>query len=712
MADCLTLKSFAVVCKRAYTKLTRLDGLSSTELVRATQLAKSLKRLSRIDDTLNVFDIRSQRKTKRRLQSRLSADIWSDRHARMTCSLYWYSLKDPALRFMRSLKNYVMNCNERLSCAYPLHKAVFERDLVTLSHLCTGEDRHWIYVDLELTDQLGNTPLMLAVKLDYLEEATVLLDFGADPNNSPELSELTPYEHAIGSCQKVLLTRILAAVNRQKLAVWEIQRKVSLSQELARILKKVPDFSLKIGWQCESNFIPFLKRFAPSDEYQIYKRGQDFRVDLSLIGVNKLKNVRGKLSLMFKDRELKLVDHERGRVKDLMAEPNDSKLEAEAESILRSKKFSKDYKPTNFKFMQAKDWRGNAVVSDIGNWSATKYNASCQMNTSLVKKPVFLDDHLQTLKTFQDYLEYANLKEHRPSNSIVTLSPRSSKNLTKNLKATIWASPDFPLNIKSLMPIVELMSTVSKKAKVLKELLEANEFPMTIGFPVKIVFPLFWAVKAVATFTDFDQTSVDPELFDCALKTEEVDLDLYHEEELFSQLSEVEAGSDVLYSEESTDRLQVDYDEASENEEELARAHEVFMTLSSNSNDENYSEIFAEDSANLGNYRDAEDFQGFPSADCKLQDNWKGDNAISCIQEPSHFVPEPHGLDHATSLSWWTLDHMSSEEDMSSSLLRQAEANAPRGHRGRIRLDAEFVLSRLKERGEKPVGRLDVDVDI
>jgi ankyrin repeat protein len=138
-------------------------------------------------------------------------------------------LKDSSTSFTTTLESHIIGCNERFSWKYPLHQAVFDRDLVYLCQLCNGEDRRLLYVDLEQTDPMGNTALILALKLNYLEEATVLLDFGADPNYSPDPTEPSPYEHAIAVKNKPLLTRMLAAISRLKLAVWDLHREVSCS---------------------------------------------------------------------------------------------------------------------------------------------------------------------------------------------------------------------------------------------------------------------------------------------------------------------------------------------------------------------------------------------------------------------------------------------------------------------------------------------------
>jgi len=37
------------------------------------------------------------------------------------------------------------------------------------------------------------------------------------------------------------------------------------------VLESLPDFKLEMSFECESNFIPFLKSFTPHDTFKIYK---------------------------------------------------------------------------------------------------------------------------------------------------------------------------------------------------------------------------------------------------------------------------------------------------------------------------------------------------------------------------------------------------------------------------------------------------------
>jgi len=46
-------------------------------------------------------------------------------------------------------------------------------------------------------------------------------------------------------------------------------------------------------WECESKFIPFIKKVTPSDDYKIYKKGNNIRIDLTLSGWSKFRCIRG-----------------------------------------------------------------------------------------------------------------------------------------------------------------------------------------------------------------------------------------------------------------------------------------------------------------------------------------------------------------------------------------------------------------------------------
>lgn len=97
---------------------------------------------------------------------------------------------------------------------YPLHQAVIERKLFKIHQLCIGDDPDYFYTDINKVDYLGNTPLMLAVKLRYYEEVLVLIDHGADPKYRLEKSHPSPLEQAIGLNDKSLIRILIGGYHR------------------------------------------------------------------------------------------------------------------------------------------------------------------------------------------------------------------------------------------------------------------------------------------------------------------------------------------------------------------------------------------------------------------------------------------------------------------------------------------------------------------
>ena len=66
-------------------------------------------------------------------------------------------------------------------------------------------------------------------------------------------------------------------------------------------LEQIPDFYTEIHWECQSNWIPFLNKIAPSDTFQIWKVGSMIRLDFTLVGFKQLQNKRRRMRIIFRD---------------------------------------------------------------------------------------------------------------------------------------------------------------------------------------------------------------------------------------------------------------------------------------------------------------------------------------------------------------------------------------------------------------------------
>lgn len=81
------------------------------------------------------------------------------------------------------------------------------------------------------------------------------------------------------------------------------------------------DFQVEMKWECDSSIIPLIKHFTPSDIFIISKKGKNLRIDATLIGWEKLKSKRGKISLLYQgelgqNKELLFIDHDSEEVSD------------------------------------------------------------------------------------------------------------------------------------------------------------------------------------------------------------------------------------------------------------------------------------------------------------------------------------------------------------------------------------------------------------
>lgn len=83
-----------------------------------------------------------------------------------------------------------------------------------------------------------------------------------------------------------------------------IRKKEKIKRNKERVierLKKIPDFYVELHWECQSSWIPFLNKVAPSDDFQIWKVGSNIRLDFSLVGFKNLQNKRRRMTILFRD---------------------------------------------------------------------------------------------------------------------------------------------------------------------------------------------------------------------------------------------------------------------------------------------------------------------------------------------------------------------------------------------------------------------------
>lgn len=140
---------------------------------------------------------------------------------------------------------------------------------------------------LDERDLNGNTPLLLASKLalgdnDYLKCINFLFRSGAN-GKIRDKNGWSLMDEAISQQNPRLLAIVFDSLN--------LKKKEKIERNKLRILSKlelIPDFYTEIHWECQSSWIPFLNKIAPSDTFQLWKVGSQIRLDFSLVGFSNL----------------------------------------------------------------------------------------------------------------------------------------------------------------------------------------------------------------------------------------------------------------------------------------------------------------------------------------------------------------------------------------------------------------------------------------
>lgn len=119
---------------------------------------------------------------------------------------------------------------------------------------------------LNQRDHRGNTLLLLAGKLavddeEYLKCVNFL--FNNDANGKlRDANGWSLIDEAIGQGNARLLAIAFDCLNAKKKEKIEVNKKKVLDR-----LKQIPDFYTEIHWECQSSWIPFLAKIAPSDTF-------------------------------------------------------------------------------------------------------------------------------------------------------------------------------------------------------------------------------------------------------------------------------------------------------------------------------------------------------------------------------------------------------------------------------------------------------------
>uniref|UniRef100_A0A670IX38 Ankyrin repeat domain 13D n=1 Tax=Podarcis muralis TaxID=64176 RepID=A0A670IX38_PODMU len=387
----------------------------------------------------------------------------------------------------------------------------------------------------------GRTPLELAVCLGNLESVRVLLRHNASVGQE-NANGWTVLQEAVSTGDPEMVQLVLQYRDYQRAT-----QRLGGIPELLNKLRRAPDFYVEMKWEFTS-WVPLVSKICPSDVYRVWKRGENLRVDTTLLGFEHMTWQRGRRSYIFKGEDenavVMEVDHDKQVVytETLSLALHEPELmlaamqpsEEHVASRLTSPIVSTHLDTKNIAFERNKSgiwgWRSEKM-ENISGYEAKVYSAS---NVELVTKTrtEHLSDQDKTRnkgsKTpFQSFLGIA--QQHAAQNGAPVLQSASPTNPTsitpeeyfdpnfnlesrnigrpiemsnkvQRFKATLWLCEDHPLSlVEQVTPIIDLMAISNAHFAKLRDFITLKLPP---GFPVKIEIPLFHVLNARITFSN------------------------------------------------------------------------------------------------------------------------------------------------------------------------------------------------------------------
>lgn len=390
---------------------------------------------------------------------------------------------------------------------YALHRAVIQRNLQDVEKILDSG------ADINERDGAGIPALHYAVHLCYADVVSYLLKRGADVSRK-SAAGWSALQEAIAVRSKILVRDILRALQRK--VNTEYEKRIPI---LLDILQKMPDFYMELKWELHS-WVPLVSILCPSDNYKIYKRGANLRIDTTLAGFDNMRWTRGDISIVFKGEEdggiLYVLDHKHQTMeKTVIGDSFEADIaDKEVNEVLSSTSLIK-MSPIfdHVVFATTKTWFGNEKTEKIGDdaWNAKIYEVSGFDLKILNRHRVKRTDAIP--KTKEDRIKDLLERSGTPSTKFtgLLLDNEAVSEKLKSYKATVWISEEFPRTKQELLPIFEILAPTQKHFHKLNTFISLK-MP-SAGFPVKVDIPVFPTISGTATFTHHELKQVDTKYF-------------------------------------------------------------------------------------------------------------------------------------------------------------------------------------------------------
>jgi len=411
-----------------------------------------------------------------------------------------------------------------------LHQAVFNNDLKSLSCLLRT-----VSIDVGGKDlQGGNTALHLAVMLGRRDCVQLLLAHGA-PVKLKNTAGWSPLAEAISYGDRQTISSLLRRLKHQARSEMETRR-----PEMIAGLRKLGDFSLELKWDF-SSWVPLVSRILPSDICKISKKGASVRLDTTLVDFSEMRWERGDISFLYRgeergDKALCVLDNKAKVFQYVRHQDSELEFEDEVDLLMSSDIVAAQISTKPITFTREKSgwiWKEDRA-EQLGNYQADFYSVNGMVLESRKRREHLTDEDLQKnraiIESFSkgqtqgpyQSLEEANAEETVRRQSLApppapelswaeySASPVGappllarkivSKTSSKQFKATVAMSEEFPMEVEMLLAVLEVIAPQFKHFKKLRNFVQLKLPP---GFPIQVNIPVLPTVSAKVTFTDF-----------------------------------------------------------------------------------------------------------------------------------------------------------------------------------------------------------------
>jgi len=415
----------------------------------------------------------------------------------------------------------------------PLHEAVFRNDLPEISALLRAAKDQGKTGLVSSKDHHGNTALHLAVMLGRREAVQLLLFHGA-PVKLKNGQGWSPLAEAISYGERQTIASLLRRLKQQTKAEMGTRR-----PDMIEGLRNLGDFCMELKWDF-SSWVPLVSRILPSDICKISKKGASVRLDTTLVDFSEMRWERGDITFLYRgdqtpEQALCVLDNKAQVYQFVRHQESELEFEEEVDLLMSSDIVTAQIstKPITFsRERQGWIWREDRA-EQLGNYRADFYSVLGMTLESRKRREHLSEEDLQKNRAIIDSFSKGHTGNLAGDSDNTEVEPTRRKSLvppptpsitwaeylsypagqppplgrrmvskasSKQFKATVAMSEDFPMKVDMLLAVLEVIAPQFKHFNKLRDFVKLKLPP---GFPIQVNIPVLPTVSAKVTFTDF-----------------------------------------------------------------------------------------------------------------------------------------------------------------------------------------------------------------